>query len=217
MKTFSNFTRYALVISILVAPFLAEAKCHEPKRGPPGPQGEQGPTGPGVSPAYIGRFYDDAPLDISGGNAILPLGNSDGGVSPVLLLYTDLNPTDPNADKFVTVLPGGAGKYLVQYTVLVSNNGGMAADSTPLDLQLQIDSGSGYDTSMPFDTFEPIPSLNPFFPAITYMRGSVQVLVSLQDNDKVHIAVVGAPDNASIGGGAFPTRSVSFTMTRINL
>lgn len=187
-------------------------KCKRTRRGPTGPIG---PTGPGVSPAYIGRFYDGEPLNISRGNAILPLGNSNGGVLPVLLQYTDLNPTDPNADKFVTVLPGGAGKYLVQYSVLVSNNGGTAADSTPLDLQLQIDSGSGYDTSMPFDTFEPI--VNTSFPAITYMSGGVQVLVSLQDNDKLHIAIVGAPNNAFIGGGAFPTRCVSFTMTRINL
>lgn len=189
----------------------------EGPEGPPGPAGPVGPAGPGVSPAYIGRYYDGEPLDISGGSAILPLGNSDGGVSPVLLLYTDLNPIDPTADKFVTVLPGGAGTYLVQYSVLVSNNGGITPDSTPLDLQLQIDSGSGYDTSMPFDTFEPIASVNAFFPGITYMSGGVQVLVSLQEDDKLHIAVVGAPDNASIGGGGFPTRSVSFTMTRINL
>lgn len=46
IRKFFNFTRFALVFSILVAPFFAESKCHEPKRGPPGPQGEQGPAGP---------------------------------------------------------------------------------------------------------------------------------------------------------------------------
>jgi hypothetical protein len=152
-------------------------------------------------------------IDISNPGTILTLGNDDGGVSSVLLQYTDVNPSDPTADKFVQVLPGGAGKYLVRFSVLVSVSP-IPLFPSPLDLQLQIDHGSGYVTTMPFDTFEPFRNPNPLLP-ILFISGSSEVLVSLQDNDKIHIAVEGAPAGATIGGGASLTRCVDFTMHRV--
>jgi hypothetical protein len=184
-------------------------------RGHRGHHGKRGSQGVSVAPAYLGRYYaSETVIDISNEGTILTLGNEDGGVSPLLLQYTDLDPTDPTADKFVQVLPGGAGKYLIQYSVLVSVFP-MPSFSTPLDLQLQIDHGSGYVTTMPLDTFEPFSNPNPQIPGL-FISGAVEILVPLQDNDKVHIAVVSAPSGASIGGGSLSTRCVAFTMHRIN-
>jgi hypothetical protein len=187
---------------------------HQGDPGKPGATGPTGPQGPGVCPAFLGRYYaSDTVIDISNPGTILTLGNDDGGVSSVLLQYTDVNPSDPTADKFVQVLPGGAGKYLVRFSVLVSVSPAPLFP-VPLNLQLQIDHGSGYITTMPVDSFGPFRNAYLLVP-ILFLSGSSEVLVSLQDNDKLHIAVVEVPSGATIGGGTPPTRCVEFTMHRV--
>ena len=82
------------------------------ERGPRGRCGRRGHQGPGVAPAYIERslviptFFQLVP------NSIMPLGNSDTGLTPVLLGYVDPMPSDPFQDRYIHVLPGGAGKTL---------------------------------------------------------------------------------------------------------
>lgn len=178
-----------------------------------GYQGLQGRPGGALLPALIGRYYTDVPFDISTPGTILPLGNLDGGVSPLLLRYFDPSPGVAAADRWVQVLPGGAGTYLLNYSLLAVSIG--ASPVQALSVQLQVDSGAGYDTSMPEDLFDSNDNAGPF-PFVFY-SGSVPIILSVQDNDKIHIAVTGASVPTEVGGGAVPTRSVAFTMTRINM
>jgi hypothetical protein len=185
--------------------------------GAAGATGATGAQGPGAAPAYIGRYFaSDVPLDISVPNAILPLGNLDGGINPVLLEYIDTNPAILTEDRYVHVLPGGAGKYLFQYSILASCTD--LGNIAPVGLQLQIAHAPYYvyDTSMPEDLFEPF-KFAASFPDIGFCSGSVEVIVSLQENDRVHLMVIEAGSGTTIGGGDFPLRkNVAFTMHRID-
>lgn len=189
---------------------------HKGDKGHKGHKGDKGDKGDGVAPAYIGRYYSNGVFDISAPNTIIPLGNLDGGVTPVLLQYVDPTPLIPTADRYVQVLPGGAGTYLLQYSILASLPSPEIPFIGPLTLQLQIDHGSGYDLSMPQDLFEPYTQASLLFPDF-FFSGAVEVIVSLQDNDKIHLAMIEAAAGVTIGGGLPPPpRNVCFTMHRIN-
>lgn len=183
-------------------------------RGLRGHKGHKGKAGPEGAPAYIGLSWDtNASVDISVHGAIVPLGSLNTGTSAHLLKYVDPDPTNALEDRYVQVLPGGGGTYLIQYSILAVNK----CSSNPILLQVQINRGNGWDTSFPLDAFVPFRLLQE--ETARGADGTVKFLISLQDNDKVRIAAFSDNLDSSIGGllPQSATRDVAFTLHRIDV
>jgi hypothetical protein len=186
-------------------------------RGPRGERGRKGKPGKNVvTPAYIARAEiieeQIAPFHLTM-DTILPLGNSDTGLTPVLLEYVDPTPTVPTSDRFVRVLPGGAGTYLIEWSITALSD--LSTSTVPLYTRLEVGNSEGaYDQSRAPDEFFPISSAASS--PVVFSTGTRTDIVTLKEGDQVHIRVVEDPapdlalqlmdDNA---------RSVNFTMSRI--
>ena len=184
------------------------------RKGERGHRGRKGLHGPGVAPAYIERAEVIAtlfPLMLTS-NTVLPLGNLDNGITPVLLEYVDPSPSDTTADRYIHVLPGGAGKYLIEYSFLaqVLPMEIQLLGTPPTEIQLQVaHDGGPYDTTRLLDLFPGI-----IVDLTTTYSGTRTDILDLQDNDKVHIVVLNTDATTTIGG--LPQdRVVNVTMARI--
>jgi hypothetical protein len=131
--------------------------------------------------------------------SILPLGNNDNSLVPLHLEYVDPNPMDLSQDRYIHVLRGGGGTYLMEYSFL------LIAGDAPMHVQVQVSHNGGpYNTSRAIDIFISNPSL---------YTGTRTNILSLQEGDRVHLLVM---DGSVIGDPAFALdRVVDVTMARI--
>jgi hypothetical protein len=207
-------------------PFLTEQHAttiekshHRGPRGHRGHRGHRGYPGKSVEPAYIGLSFLGPPVNISPQNGslpIVPFGIIDTPTyPPVLLEYHDPDPTDPTADRYIRVLPGGAGMYAVEFSMYAQAE----YINQPLELlriQPQIDFGSGWDSSLPYNVFQTIyvSSGTPFFCS----SGAGGAIIYLKDNNRLRLVVISATDGLSIGTttSTLLSRDVSITMHRID-
>ena len=201
---------------------------HPGHRGHEGDRGVQGPTGDaGKSfiPAYISLSYVAPAIDISPQSSqtpILPLGIIDTTQPPAFLQYVDPDPSNPLADRYIEVLPGGAGVYFAQVSLYAQtpNFEYPYPDQIPLWIQPQFNRGSGWDTSFPFSVFQTVftqivHSSNAYFAS----AGTAQGMVMLNDGDKFRLAVLEASEHLTIGLHALSpllSRDVGFSMKRVD-
>ena len=186
--------------------------CHRgPRghRGPKGHRGHRGATGPmpviPPTPMISLTFHSGATgpgVDISPKNGslpILPCGTPDITPTP-FLEYIDPDPSDPTADRYIRVLPGGAGVYLIALSVFAKTSSYMAQDPVILKLQPQVNFGSGWITAIPYNNFQTtFTGASSQSQAFYSSAGASTGLLYLPDNAKIRAAVLAATDLLSVG------------------
>ena len=198
---------------------------HRGHTGDIGVQGATGEAGEDFIPAYISLAYVAPAMDISpisSQTPILPLGIVDTTQPPAFLQYVDADPSNPLADRYIEVLPGGAGVYFAQVSLYAQTPDFEYPypDQIPLEIQPQFNRGSGWDTSFPFSVFQTVftqlpHSTNAYFAS----AGTAQGMVLLKDGDKFRLAVLTASQNLTIGlhaQSALLSRDVGFSMKRVD-
>lgn len=212
-------------------------------RGPRGPRGHRGPqghrghrghegqAGKSVQPAWIGLSFVGDPItpntiDISPqdntGTVIIPFGvNDNPTIPPVLLKYYDADPLSATADRYFQVLPGGGGIYDIQFS-MYSRADYNNQDQINLLLQPQVNYGSGWEATLPYNVFQTVFVQNTTPPNFFCSAGSAEAIIYLPDNAKFRIVVLTATQGLTIGLTATPlsplqSRDVSITANRIDI
>ena len=196
-------------------------------RGHKGHQGLPGPTGnigPSIEPAYISLSYIGPPMDISpkpGVQPILPLGIVDTSQPLHFLQYIDPDPLNPAADRYIQVLPGGAGIYIVQFTIYAQTPPLTYPYTTEIGLELQAETndGTGWTMNIPFNEIQT--DLTPAFgstEAYISSAGTTQGMIYLGEGYKLRAVVLAATDGLTIGlnsTSSVTSRDVGVAMQRV--
>lgn len=198
---------------------------HRGYTGPQGPQGATGRPGANVEPAFISLSFFGPPVDISpknGSQPILPLGIVDTEQPPRFIQYIDPDPSNPLADRYIEILPGGAGIYLIQFSLFAQTSAYFGQTQILLQLQAQVNDGTGWNTTLvPFNVFETIftPQDPPTIPSAFYSSaGTSQGMIYLGEGYKLRAVILAATDRLTIGlNPKFPllSRDVGLAMHRI--
>jgi hypothetical protein len=190
-----------------------------------GPRGHRGHTT--VAPAYIETIeveHPEAPFVLAQ-NAIIPLGNTPSGVRPLFLEYVDSDPTSPTADRYIHVLRGGSGKYLIVWSISAvvrvrpSKERMMKlANRYSLVARLEIGNSAGiYDTTRAADDYFLFADLSNEEIRSLRSTGTHSDVITLQEGDRVHLRVLRTPGDMAMVLASLPnsSRCVEVTMTRI--
>jgi hypothetical protein len=222
MSLFSAASVFAQIDGIAVPQPMTVAVAKGHHRGPRGHRGHMA-----VVPAYIETIEvadPQAPFPLSV-DTIIPLGNTPSGLSPQFLEYVDSDPTSPTADRYIHVLKGGAGKYLIVWSITgtifpqVSRQLD-ALYSAPLITRLEVGNDAGvYNMNRSPDDYFLFQDLSgdPEVPALR-STGTRSDIVTLHEGDRVHLRVLQVPtiEQMMLSSLDHNSRCVNVTMTRIS-
>jgi hypothetical protein len=197
---------------------------HRGHRGHRGIQGNPGPTGPtplipitpSISLSFLGPEVDISPKN--GSMPIIPFGELDVPPPVPVLEYVDPDPSDPTADRYIHILPGGAGLYLIAFSIYAQTSSYIDQPQEILIIQPQVNSGAGWVDTTPYSNFQTVFTAHSGpAPAFYSSCGSSTGMLYLQDNDKFRTVVLQATDLLSIGmdGSHLPSRDVALAMIKI--
>ena len=145
-------------------------------------------------------------------NAILPLGNSPADLTPLHLQYIDPTPSSATTDRYIEVLEGGKGKYLIEWSITAIGTG---PNIGALTTQLEVSHNKAtYDDVRSVDALLPIQISEPSG-TVYLTTGTRSTFAFLKEGDRVHIRVLAAPTTGIALMTDTNARCVNVTMKRL--